>query len=102
MTRRTPLPAQQRDRLKLLHNRQRVALSELAAAEAAQTKAEQAAAEAQQAVKHHKAQTETAYRALVALLGAATAAELTGRDSDTRRTNSPSAHAPVHDGGPGQ
>jgi hypothetical protein len=102
MTPTAPLPAQQRDRLKLLHNRQRVTLRELVAAEAAQAKAEQAAAEAQRAAKDSKAQTETAYRALVALVGPAAAAELTGRSPAERHTSRPPASTGepplVHDG----
>ena len=91
MTRTAALAAEQRDRLKRLHARQRAALAALAGAELEQARAEQAAADAQQTVKDRKAQTDAAYRALAELVGAASAAELAGRASDPRR----SGHAPA-------
>lgn len=94
MTRTAALAAEQRDRLKLLHARQRTALAVLASAEAKQARAEQAAVAAQQAVKDRKAQTDAAYQALVELVGPASAAELTGHASGSRHTGRSSAATP--------
>ena len=85
MGRKTALPADQLGRLKDLYNQQRDALAALAAAEEAVTAAEHTLTSAQLGLKEAQAGAETAYQALVDLMGADAAAELTGRRSNRKR-----------------
>ena len=85
MGRKTAVPADQLDRLKDLYNQQRDALAALAAAEEAVTAAEDTLTSAQLGLKEAQAGAEAAYQALVDLMGAAAAAELTGRRSNRNR-----------------
>ena len=85
MGRKTALPADQLDRLKDIYNRQRDALGVLAAAEEAVTAAEYTLTSAQLGLKEAQAGAETAYQALVDLMGADAAAELTGRRYNRKR-----------------
>ena len=86
MTRKASVPPEQLQRLKGLYSEQRQALVHLATTQHAVGVAEQAAAAAQQAVKDAKSKADAAYQALVELMGASAAAELTGRSAG-RRTN---------------
>ena len=85
MGRKTAVPADHLDRLKDLYNQQRDALAALAAAEEAVTVAEDALTSAQLGLKEAQAGAEAAYQALVDLMGAAAAADLTGRRSNRNR-----------------
>jgi hypothetical protein len=85
VARKTAVPAEHLDRLKDLYNQQRDALAVLATAEEAVTAAENTLTSAQLGLKEAQAGAETAYQALVDLMGAAAAAELTGRRSNRNR-----------------
>lgn len=85
MARKTAVPAEQLARLKDLYNQQRDALMELAAAEEAVGVAEETLAVAQQGLKEARGGVDTAYQAVVDLIGTAAAAELTGRRANGKR-----------------
>jgi hypothetical protein len=91
--RKTALPADQLGRLKDLYNQQRDALAALAAAEEAVTAADHTLTSAQLGLKEAQAGAETAYQALVDLMGADAAAELTGRRSNRKRATTARSRA---------
>jgi hypothetical protein len=91
--RKTALPADQLGRLKDLYNQQRDALAALAAAEEAVTAAEHTLTSAQLGLKEAQAGAETAYQALVDLMGPDAAAELTGRRFNRKRATTARSRA---------
>ncbi len=99
MARKTALPSEHLARLKDLYDRQREKLVALAAADDSVAAAEEAVDVAQQRLKDAQTNAESAYQALVDLMGAAAAAQLTGRRSNGKRAAS-SRKAP--DDSPGQ
>lgn len=89
MARKIAVPAEQLDRLKDLYNQEREALVALARAEEVVGSAEQDVAVAQGALREARAGADGAYQALVALVGASLAAELTGRGKTGKRSSQP-------------
>ncbi len=86
MARKTTVPGDQLDRLKQVYTDQRDALVTLAAADEAVAAAKTNLAVANKAVKDAEAAADAAYQALVDLMGAKVAAQLTGRRPTSRRT----------------
>lgn len=86
MARKTP-PSEHLARLKGLYDQQREKLVALAAAEDAVTAAEEAVAADQQRLKDAETNAESAYQALVDVMGVAGAAQVTGRRSGKRVTS---------------
>lgn len=96
MARKTAIPSQQLDRLKVLYNQERAALVALAKAQDGVGNAEEEVAAAQRALEKAQSGVDAAYQALVALVGTGVAAELTGRAKSVKRssrTAAPVAHA---------
>ncbi len=79
MPRKTPLPSEHLVRLKDLYDRQREKLVALRAADDSVAAADEAFAAAQRRLKDAQTHAKSAYQALVDLVGAAAAAQLTGR-----------------------
>lgn len=86
MARKTAIPAEQLDRLKDLYGQERKALVALASAEESVDRSEQDVAVAQEALKNAQAGVDSAYQALVGLVGSGVAAALTGREHTARRS----------------
>ena len=86
MARKIAVPAQQLARLKELYNQEREALAALARAQEVASAAEEDLGVAQRALKVAQSGVEAAYQALVALVGASVAAELTGRNRSGSRS----------------
>lgn len=89
MARRTAIPSQQLERLKELYSQEREALVALAKAQDVVRNAEMDVVSAQRALKEAQSGVDAAYQALVALVGATVAAELTGRSRGAARRARP-------------
>lgn len=85
MARKSAIPSQQLERLKELYNQEREALLALARAQEGVSSAEEDVAAAQETLKEAQSGVDAAYHALVALVGASVAAELTGRNPGAAR-----------------
>ena len=95
MARKIAVPSEQLERLKELYSQEREALVTLASAQEVVSSAEEGLGAAQQVLKDAQSGVDAAYQALVALVGASVAAELTGRN----RSGSRRARAKHPDGG---
>jgi hypothetical protein len=85
MARKIAIPSEQLDRLKVLYDQEREALVALATAQAVANNAEDGLDAARRVLKEAQSGVEVAYQALVALVGAGVAAELTGRSAGGSR-----------------